>query len=99
MGRVIRIGLVLTAAACLMAVVVDWVLEELNGETAQAGLEAPKALAAEPQAVEAEQVSVEAVSVEAVPVEPVSVEAGPVEAGPEDAGPAEDVIAESYDQG
>jgi hypothetical protein len=32
----IRIGLLLTAAACLLAVAVDWVVEELTSEAPQA---------------------------------------------------------------
>jgi hypothetical protein len=32
MGREIRIGLLLTAAACLMAVLADWAVEELTSE-------------------------------------------------------------------
>jgi hypothetical protein len=60
MGREIRIGLILTAAACLVAVLVDWVVKELNSEAAQAGLETQQASAAGPRTGEAEQVSVEA---------------------------------------
>lgn len=30
MGKGARIGLILGAAACLMAVMVDWVIEDLN---------------------------------------------------------------------
>jgi len=59
-GREIRIGLLLAAAACLVAVLVDWVVEELNSEATQAGLEAQQASPAVPQAGEVEQVSVEA---------------------------------------
>jgi hypothetical protein len=59
-GREIRVGLMLVAAACLVAVLVDWVVEELNSEATQAGIEAPQASPAVPQAGEAEQVSVEA---------------------------------------
>jgi hypothetical protein len=57
MGREIRIGLVLTAAACLVAVLVDWAVQELNSEAAQTGLETPQAVAAVPRAGEADQVS------------------------------------------
>lgn len=32
MGKEARIALILAAAACLMAVTVDWVVEELIGE-------------------------------------------------------------------
>ena len=43
MGREIRIGLILTAAACLVAVLVDWAVKELNSEAAQVGIEAEQA--------------------------------------------------------
>ena len=72
MGREIRIGLMLTAAACLVAVLVDWAVQELNSEEQQTG-------AAVPPAAEAGEVSVEAAQ--------------------EDAGRAQDVTAESHDQG
>ena len=32
MGTEARIGLLLGAAACLLAVMVDWIVEELNGD-------------------------------------------------------------------
>jgi hypothetical protein len=32
MGKEARIGLLLGAAACLLAVMVDWVIEDLNRE-------------------------------------------------------------------
>lgn len=32
MGKEARIGLLLGASACLLAVMVDWVIEELNGQ-------------------------------------------------------------------
>jgi hypothetical protein len=32
MGNEARVGLLLGAAACLLAVMVDWVVEELSGE-------------------------------------------------------------------
>jgi hypothetical protein len=59
-GREIRIGLLLAAAACLVAVLVDWVVEELNSEATQAGIEAQQASPAVLQTGEAEQVAVEA---------------------------------------
>jgi hypothetical protein len=34
MGTQARVGLLLGAAACLLAVMVDWVVEELNGASA-----------------------------------------------------------------
>jgi hypothetical protein len=67
MAREIRIGLMLAAAACLTAVLVDWVVEELTGEAPQAVTEAPQATtgappvtAAVPQAREGERAGVEA---------------------------------------
>lgn len=36
MGTEARLGLLLGAAACLLAVMVDWVVEELSGEDAPA---------------------------------------------------------------
>jgi hypothetical protein len=59
-GREIRVGLMLAVAACLVAVLVDWAVEELSSEATQAGIEAQQASPAVPQAGEAEQVSVEA---------------------------------------
>jgi hypothetical protein len=44
-GRGIRIGLLLTAAACLVAVLVDWAVQELNTSATQAGIEAEQAIA------------------------------------------------------
>jgi negative regulator of sigma E activity len=79
MGREIRIGLMLTAAACLVAVLVDWAVQELNSEATRAGIEEQQASAAVPPAGEAGEVSVEAAQ--------------------EDAGTAQDVTAESHDQG
>jgi hypothetical protein len=35
MGREARVALILTAAGCLLAVMVDWAVQELNGEPAQ----------------------------------------------------------------
>ena len=32
MGKEARIGLLLGASACLLAVMVNWVIEELNGQ-------------------------------------------------------------------
>jgi hypothetical protein len=60
MGREIRIGLMLTAAACLVAVLVGWVVKELNSEATQVGGEAQQASATVPEAAESQQVSVEA---------------------------------------
>jgi hypothetical protein len=60
MGREIRIALMLTAAACLVAVLVDWAVEELNSGATQP--EAQQASAAVPDATEGEagQAGVEA---------------------------------------
>jgi hypothetical protein len=106
MGREIRIALMLTAAACLVAVLVDWVVKELNGEATQAGIEAQQASTAVPQADEAEQVSVEAAQEDtekaqdatAVP-QPDEAEQVSVEAAQEDTEKAQDATAESHDQG
>ena len=49
MGREIRVALILSAAACMLAVLVDWAVEELNGDSpqpdteAQGGAEVPRA--------------------------------------------------------
>jgi hypothetical protein len=59
MGREIRVALILSAAACLLAVLVDWAVEELNGDSPQPGTEAP-ASAEVPRADEATQASAEA---------------------------------------
>jgi hypothetical protein len=60
-GREIRIGLILTAAACLVAVLVDWAVKELNSEATQADIEAEQAdIEAEQADIEAEQAIVEA---------------------------------------
>jgi hypothetical protein len=86
-GRGIRIGLLLTAAACLVAVLVDWAVQELNTSATQAGIEAEQAsVEAEQASVEAEQASVEA-------------EQAIVEAGQEEPGRAQDATEESHDQG
>jgi hypothetical protein len=37
----IRIGLLLAAAACLLTVMVDWVVEELTSEAAQPAVQTP----------------------------------------------------------
>jgi hypothetical protein len=79
MGREIRIGLMLTAAACLVAVLVDWAVQELNSEATRADIEEQQASTAVSPAGEAGEVSVEAAQ--------------------EAAGRAQDVTAESHDQG
>jgi len=53
MGREIRIGLLLAAASCLMAVMMDWVVEELTSEAPQLSAEAPQASSQAPQAAPA----------------------------------------------
>lgn len=58
MGREIRIGLILAAASCLMAVMVDWVLEELTSESPQIIVGEPQASAGVPRARPAEPASV-----------------------------------------
>jgi len=93
-GREIRIGLILTAAACLVAVLVDWAVKELNSEATQAGIEAEQAgIEAEQAGIEAEQAGIEAE--QAI----VETEQAIVEAEQEDTGRAQDATAESYDQG
>ena len=86
-GREIRVGLMLVAAACLVAVLVDWAVKELNSEATQVGIEAEQAsIEAEQASVEAEQAIVEA-------------EQAIVEAEQEDTGRAQDATAESHDRG
>jgi hypothetical protein len=43
MRREIRIGLLLAATACLLAVLVDWAVEELISEAPQADADTPQA--------------------------------------------------------
>jgi HAMP domain-containing protein len=98
MGREIRTALMLTAAACLVAVLADWVVEELTSEATQASAAAPQADEAEqasvetPQADEAEQASVAA---------PQSDEAeqASVEVPQADIGEAEDAAEGLHSQG
>ena len=59
MGREIRVALILSAAACLLAVLVDWAVEELNGDSPQPDTQA-QAGAEVPPADEATQASAEA---------------------------------------
>jgi hypothetical protein len=84
MGREARVALILTAAGCLLAVLVDWAVAELNGEATQPGTAARSAGAAASDAGEASQVSVEAAQKDAVPA---------------DTGEAQDATAELHDQG
>lgn len=60
MGREARVALILTAAGCLLAVLVDWAVQELNGEATQLDVAAQPADAAVSDAGGASQVSVEA---------------------------------------
>jgi hypothetical protein len=62
MGREARVALILTAAGCLLAVLVDWAVQELNGEAMQPDVEAQPADAAvsDPDPGETSQASVEA---------------------------------------
>jgi hypothetical protein len=60
MGREIRVALILSAAACLAAVLVGWAVEELNGGSPQPDTEAQQASAEVPRADEATQATVEA---------------------------------------
>ena len=61
MGREIRTGLLLTAAACLMAVLADWAVEELTSEATLV-------------VIEEEQVDVEAAQEDAGTAEDVTAE-------------------------
>jgi hypothetical protein len=54
MGKEARIGLLLGAAACLTAVMVDWVIEELRAQESTAG-QAPEPAAMKEQAPAAEE--------------------------------------------
>ena len=83
MGREARVALILFAAACLAAVLVDWAVAELNGETTQPGIAAQRADAAASDAGETNQVSVKAAQ---------------EDAGHEDTGEAQDATAELHDQ-
>jgi hypothetical protein len=83
MGREARVALILTAAGCLVAVLVEWAVQELNGDGTQPDVAAQPANAAVSDAREASQVRVEA----------------PQEgAAQDDAGEAEDATAESHGQ-
>lgn len=50
MQREIRIGLLLAATSCLLAVLVDWVVEELTSEAPRGSAEVPSASADTTQA-------------------------------------------------
>jgi hypothetical protein len=54
MGKQARIGLLLGAAACLMAVMVSWIVEELQEQESIAGQE-PEPTAMKEQAPAAEE--------------------------------------------
>lgn len=49
MGRNIRAGLLLGAAACLLAVMADWVVAELASQEPQAAIEPAQAAASPPE--------------------------------------------------
>jgi hypothetical protein len=93
MGREIRIGLLLTAAACLVAVLVDWAVKELNGEATPAGIEA------QPVGIEAQPVGIEAQPASTAVPQAGEAEQVSVEAAQEDPGRVQDATAESHDQG
>jgi hypothetical protein len=60
MRREIRIGLLLAATSCLLAVLVDWVVEELISEAPQAGADTPQAeVGAPPEDAEGAQATAE----------------------------------------
>ena len=79
MGREARVALILTAAGCLVAVLVEWAVQELNGDGTQPDVAAQPADAAVSDAREASQVRAEAPQ---------------VDAAQEDAGEAQDATAE-----
>jgi hypothetical protein len=83
MGREARVALILTAAGCLLAVMVDWAVQELNGEPAQPDVAAQPSGAAVSNPGEASQASVEAAQ---------------EDTAQEDAAEAQDATAESHDQ-
>jgi hypothetical protein len=85
MGREIRIGLLLAAASCLMAVMVDWVVEELTSQAPQFTAEAPQASSQAPQAPQAPQAS--------------ETERASVGVPQQDTGGARDATEVSYGQG
>lgn len=88
----------LTAAACLVAVLADWVVEELTSEATQASAavpqadEADQASAQAPQADEAEQASVEVPQAD-------TAEQASAQARQEDIGGAEDAAQGLQGQG
>jgi hypothetical protein len=84
MGREARVALILTATGCLLAVLVDWAVQELNGGAMQPDVAAQPADAAVSDASEASQASVEAAQ---------------EDTAQEDAGEAQDATAEAHDQG
>lgn len=83
MGREARVALILTAAGCLLAVLVDWAVQELNGEAMQPDVAAQPADAAVSEAGEASQATVEAAQ---------------EDTAQEDTAEAQDATTESHDQ-
>jgi hypothetical protein len=84
MGREARVALILTATGCLLAVLVDWAVQELNGEATRPDVAAQPADAAVSDPGEASQASVEAAR---------------EDTAQEDAAESQDATAESDDQG
>ena len=60
MGPKIRVGLLLAAASCLLAVLVDWVVEELTSEAPQASAEASQTSEAPQASADSPEAGVEA---------------------------------------
>jgi hypothetical protein len=84
MGREARVALILTAAGCLLAVLVDWAVQELNDDATQPDVAAQPADAAVSDASKVSQASVEPAQ---------------EDTAQEDAAEAQDATAESHDQG
>ena len=60
MGPKIRVGLLLAAASCVLAVLVDWVVEELTSEAPQDSAEAPQMSEAPQASADTPEAGVEA---------------------------------------
>ncbi len=100
MGRNIRIGLMLAAASCLMAVMVDWVLEELTRESPEVAVVALQVSAEAPGvASEAPQANVEAPRASAEAPQASEAEPATVEVPQQGTGEARDATKASRRQG
>ena len=60
MGSKVRVALLLAAASCLLAVLVDWVVEALTSEAPQASVEAPQTSEAPQASADTPEAGVEA---------------------------------------